>query len=532
MTGKPTPREPSGGFAIGRTVGSYVIESLLGRGGMAVVFVARHRELDKRVAIKVLKSELAENEEIRKRFLREGRAAARVHHPHVVDITDVGSDGDDVYLVMELLEGETLSAVLEREVILAPERIIDYLVPVVAALGAAHKRGVVHRDLKPENVFLARDPSGRAFPKVLDFGISSITDTASDERVTEVGSVLGTPHYMSPEQARGDFDIDPRSDQFSLAIILYEALVGRLPYDGETAVQLIHEVARGDVPPLRAFKSWIPVDLEAVAMRALSSEREQRYETIEELGLALLPFASERTADAWRDALMGQAKSPSLPPASPGPVSTGRRNRAEMATTPQHRRSGQTTGDAAVKAPSLAMPPLEPIASADAPRRSGRAWALIALLVVVLGGISVAYVVGGTASPATTHALLHLSPSATVLLDDVVVGSGTVVSLSFPDDDAPHRVVVRADGSRDFEATVTRASELPSDIVLTSLVAVATAVPDAGAELVEVDAAEPAADEPPATTVRARPRRPPSTGRGDSPPHTSAGPEDDLRISR
>ncbi len=502
MTDRPKDRgDASGRIVVGRKVGAYEIESQLGKGGMAVVDVARHRGLDTRVAIKVLRSELAESDEIRKRFLREGRAAARVRHPHVVDITDVGSDGDDVYLVMELLDGETLASVLEREIILAPERVVDYLVPVVAALGAAHKNGVVHRDLKPENIFLARDPSGRAFPKVLDFGISHIRDT--EERVTELGSVLGTPQYMSPEQARGEDALTPQTDQFSLAMILYEALVGRLPYEGETPVQLIHEVARGEVRPMRAFKSWIPQDLEEVVMKALSGKPDARYATIEELGLALLPFGSERTEEVWRAALLGQTRSPSVaPPSTSGPPSTGRRRRQDLATTPHRRATDSHPTAGTAESPALVAAPAP---QAEPSSSRGRGAAVGAIVAVLLLMIAIAgYVMVGRGEGSST-ATVHLSPPAAVTIDGRSVGSGSD-ALTIPDDGQSHEVVLRAEGYAAVTRSVRRAG-------------------DSGQRHARARAAR---APPPPTTVEGATQDvpPPSSAVAEPPPTTIAAPPD------
>ncbi len=323
----------------GERLGSYVIEERLGAGGMAEVYRARHTSLDKRVAIKMLFPELAANEDLRERFLREGRAASRIDHPHIVNVTDVGHDGERVYLVMEFLEGETLGDLMVREATLPPPRILDCLVPVIAAVGAAHKRGVVHRDLKPENVFLARDLNGRPLPKVLDFGVSKLEGT-SLARVTTTESVLGTPHYMSPEQARGRRDVDGRTDQYAVGVILYEALVGRLPYDGTTAIELIHEVAAGPVRSPRAFTSSVPDELEAVLMRALANAPDERFEHMEAFGLALLPFASERTRESFKNALEGSVAA-SVPPTTSSEgtrPTTGSRNRPELRTAP-HRKA-------------------------------------------------------------------------------------------------------------------------------------------------------------------------------------------------
>ncbi|MFO0684054.1 MAG: serine/threonine-protein kinase [Sandaracinus sp.] len=550
MSDAPKNRgDDTGRIVVGKKVGAYEIESQLGKGGMAVVYVARHRDLDKRVAIKVLRSELAESDEIRKRFLREGRAAARVRHPHVVDITDVGSDGDDVYLVMELLEGETLASVIDREIILAPERVVDYLVPVVAALGAAHKNGVVHRDLKPENIFLARDPSGRAFPKVLDFGISHLRDN-TEERVTELGSVLGTPQYMSPEQARGEDSLTPQTDQFSLGIILYEALVGRLPYEGETPVQLIHEVARGDVRPMRTFKSWIPQDLEEVVMRALAGDPSKRYPTIEELGLALLPFGSEHTEEVWRAALLGQTQRPSLaPPTMAGPPTTGRRRRQDLATTPHRRATGSqpraaAASQAAVESavPTPVPTPGTPTAAATPAGRGWRALAAIAALLLVLA--MAGYLTFGRA-PATSTVTLHVSPPGQVRVDGRVIGSGSDVAIAIPDDGRAHEVVLEADGYHTVTRSVRRADELGTSVALEAIPAASTAL---GAATGDVEGTPPPTSvvtEPPPSTTTEPPSTaagpPPTTGRpvirrpprtGTPPTTTRTDPDDDLRTSR
>ncbi|HMR79196.1 MAG TPA: serine/threonine-protein kinase, partial [Polyangiaceae bacterium] len=200
-----------GELAPGTTVGQYVVEKRIGAGGMGEVYQAMHTGLNKRVAIKTLRSEHANNEVVLGRFLREGQVASRIRHPNVVDITDVGVIGDLPCMVMEFMQGEALSDLLKREKKLPLTEVIEWLLPVIAAVHAAHVQGVVHRDIKPANIFLAKNYSGEVTPKVLDFGISKVLEDPGEITRSSGSSFLGSPHYASPELARGEKDLDAKS---------------------------------------------------------------------------------------------------------------------------------------------------------------------------------------------------------------------------------------------------------------------------------------------------------------------------------
>ena len=204
----------------GARFGRYELIRPIAAGGMGEVFEAQHVELKKRVAFKALHSSLAEDPDARERFLHEGKAACRIHHPNVVQIFDVGIEHDVPYLVMEYLEGENLTALLDREGPLSPKRIAHVMRPVIAAVATAHEEGVLHRDLKPDNIFLHEGKHGFLEPKLLDFGISKVVDGA-EAVLTGGGTLIGTPMYMSPEQATRARPLDERSDQYSLGVILY-----------------------------------------------------------------------------------------------------------------------------------------------------------------------------------------------------------------------------------------------------------------------------------------------------------------------
>ncbi len=282
-------RAPQAGYVVG---GKYRIEGLLGQGGMGAVYRAVHLVSDKRVAVKWMLPVHEAPEELSERFVREARATARIDHPNVVDVYDVGSQDGSVYLVMELLHGESLAERLERGPLPQTEA-VALLMPALRAVAAAHAQGVIHRDLKPDNIFLCEGPDGEPRePKVLDFGISKIA-AGSDLRdldLTQSGTVMGTPFYMSPEQVRGLRDVDARGDVYAFGVILYEMLTGACPFDADTYNELILKIVTEEATPLLSLNAEVDPILAAVIARAMSRDREQRYPSVAELAADLEPF--------------------------------------------------------------------------------------------------------------------------------------------------------------------------------------------------------------------------------------------------
>jgi len=293
--------EASGALPAGFEFGAYVIGACIGQGGMARVYRAEHRALRKPVALKVMDGALLQRPDWRRRFLREGQSAAAVKHPNVVDITDVGVWQGQPYLVMEFLEGEDLERYLSRHKPLSEPQLARLMIPVIAGLATAHASGVVHRDLKPSNVFLARGPEGELVPKLLDFGISKLTSAMADldPSSTPLGELMGSPMYMSPEAVRGARDLTPRSDQYSLGVVLYECVTGRVPFHGDSLLAVLEAVANGRFDPPRLHRPDLSFPLEEAILRAMSPEPEARYDNVREIGRALCHSADHRTRLLW-----------------------------------------------------------------------------------------------------------------------------------------------------------------------------------------------------------------------------------------
>lgn len=257
--------------------GKYLLEDCLGVGGMGEVYRATNVSLGRKVAIKLLSPEYVHIEEDVLRFLREARAAAAVRHSNVVDVLDVARDDDGTpFIVQELLSGEDLERYLRtRNGRLSAEEALEIMIPVADAVAAAHAQNVVHRDLKPANIFLSRDRN-KITPKVLDFG-ACLFPTIAERSAKEVRMLIGTPHYMAPEQIVSKQDVDARSDVWALGVILYELLVGETPFEAETANAVLQLVKTRDVPPLRERAKDAPFDLEALIARCTKRDRLARY---------------------------------------------------------------------------------------------------------------------------------------------------------------------------------------------------------------------------------------------------------------
>jgi serine/threonine-protein kinase len=274
--------------------GKYRVERVLGQGGMGIVVSALHLELEQRVAVKVLHPEMAERSDAVERFRREARAAAKIRSEHVARVIDVGVlDTGGAYMVMEYLEGNDLGEEMQERGQLPVSEAVGYVLQASEAVAEAHAVGIIHRDLKPANVFLARQSDGSRVTKVLDFGISKLIrpGSTSDPSLTSTSTVVGSPLYMSPEQMRSAKDVDTRADIWALGVILYEALAGRPPHDGESVHQICASLLN-DVPaPLWQFRSDVPIELELVLMRCLAKDRNDRWPTVGELASALVTYA-------------------------------------------------------------------------------------------------------------------------------------------------------------------------------------------------------------------------------------------------
>ena len=303
MPGPPTRSE----LLKGTRLGSYEVGALIGHGGMGSVFEGSHVALGKAVALKVLHEHIAQSEPMRARFVREAQLASTLSHPHVVNILDVGVDGENAYLVMERLNGEDLAAHLRRVKKDTLEAALAVFMPVASALAFAHERGIIHRDLKPANIFLARDRHGEILPKIVDFGLSKQLAEDGSPVLTESDAVIGTLEYMAPEQTYGTARAAAASDQYALAAILYEMVTGHLPFHRGDARELLEAIRYAPVVVPSALEPLLPSGVDDAVVRALSREPGDRFPDVRAFARALLRFADAPTASLWgRD--FGDAK--------------------------------------------------------------------------------------------------------------------------------------------------------------------------------------------------------------------------------
>ncbi len=255
----------------------YRLNRLLGSGASGSVWAAKNELIDRDVALKIMRPDVAEDAVALQRFFNEAKASGRVRSSSIVEILDLGQAEDgSPFLVFELLDGEGLDARLQREGTLEPEFACEVFQCVAKALDLAHSQGIIHRDLKPANIFLHRDPEGNTIAKILDFGISKIFETNNNFTLTRTGTVVGSPAYMAPEQASGREDLDGRADVWSLGVVMYEALSGTLPHEAPNYNALMVRILTQDVDPLATRKNTLPPSLCAVVDTCLRRDRDQR----------------------------------------------------------------------------------------------------------------------------------------------------------------------------------------------------------------------------------------------------------------
>jgi serine/threonine protein kinase len=278
--------------------GKYRVDRVLGAGGMGVVVAATHLQLEERVAIKFLLPEAMQNPEAVARFGREARAAVKIRGEHVARVTDVGAlETGAPFMVMEYLDGHDLSQLIRDRGAMPPADAVDAVLQACEALAEAHALGIVHRDLKPANLFMIRRPDGTPSVKVLDFGISKLTNSAaSDHAMTRTSAIMGSPLYMSPEQMTASRDVDARTDVWAIGVVLYELLSGRVPFSAETLPQICALILTAAPPSIRQFAPNVPDALQAAVLRCLEKDRARRFQNVSELARALAPFGSRATS--------------------------------------------------------------------------------------------------------------------------------------------------------------------------------------------------------------------------------------------
>jgi serine/threonine protein kinase len=421
-------------------VRKYRLVSKLGEGGMATVWVADNLALHTRVAVKVMHGPLTDDPRLVARFRREARATAALDHENVVRVYDFGLTVSGApFIVMELLQGETLAARLRSRGKLMVEEAVRVGLASMRGVAAAHAKGVIHRDLKPENIFLALGEDGRERPKILDFGVSLIVDGSDRSRhgLTQAGALLGTPAYVSPEAIRGEAPVDARADIWALGVLLYEMVAGKLPFQAPSMHELIDAIVGGEPIALASLEPSVDPALEALVLRALAKEPDARFATVREFYEELANFARtnlnvDGSGTDLRRALSNLSSFDSLESSDADDVENALLTPSKHSSRPPSNRLPSTRpppgSSAATMPPYSQAAARKKVPSAKSSRRTRMSWAgLLAVSVACALGLGV--IIGLLASANRRPAsgpdfLLHvdgLPPGATVTVDGQAV---------------------------------------------------------------------------------------------------------------
>jgi serine/threonine-protein kinase len=419
----------------------YRVERVLGMGGMGVVVAAHHIQLDQKVALKFLLPDALSNSEAVARFAREARAAVRIRSEHVARVIDVGTLPNGApYMVMEYLDGGDLAAWLKERGPVPVEQAVEFVLQASEAVAEAHALGIIHRDLKPANLFCIRRADGRLAIKVLDFGISKMTQfgASGPGAMTHASALMGSPLYMSPEQMRSAKSVNSQTDIWALGIILFELLTGKPPFLAESLPELAYNVGANPPPSLRGIRPAIPAGLETVILRCLEKDRSHRFRNVAELALALFPFAPKR-AKASVERISGIIQAAGLSQSA-----------LELPPTPQ------------VEATQKSESTFKPVGQTmPGSKRSWGAvlWPALVGALVVVGGVT--FALSGRFASKPSPAPMSSPPVPVEVPTGAVAPSGAVATAAAPPADVPQLAGAQASTRDAATQTVATTTAIP-----------------------------------------------------------------------